>query len=312
MAWPGAAGDAPNLSESKAMTHPPLHTAPLRRPRAKAGAIVFLAGISLLICPAASANAGVPIAPAVGFGLWLYLPFLLAIETLVVARLLRAEPSQCFWTVLAANLCSTVLGFPLLLVAVLAFLMLGDFTGSVVWGAVRPHVYERIMRAVAFVFMPELPDPSSVGLLQSRLYMVYAVLIWIVAAFAVSMLVEEWVFRRSRRIAEFASPRQIHRAVLWANLASYAPLILAAVGLHLAPDLVQHGKRILFWAGAIAVPVFLVLKRRELLAAMGESLGNPAGAAPPANGARRTTPPPLPGGTPAATEREPANLRKDA
>jgi len=195
-----------------------------------ARAMVLFVVLGGFVCPAAFADAGIPIAPVVGIELWLYVPFLLLIETAVVAKVLGLGRKKSFRAVLDANAVSTVAGFPLLLLAIFAIVATVGFAANWVWSEVWPGWLGRLFSVFALYWAPS-PYVGFAGETNSpfKIFQLCATLIWVVVAFAVSVVVEEWVFLHCRWIDDSVPRRRIHRAVLVANLASYAPLVVANV-----------------------------------------------------------------------------------
>ncbi len=192
-------------------------------------AIVLTFLLAGLACPAAYADTGIPIAPVVGVELWLYIPFVIIIELFVVQRILRLGWKRAFRAVLDANAVSTVLGFPLLVLAVYVGILASAFVLWMIWGDSAAPRWLETAFSISFIFWA--PPLDAVGTdsqsLYFRVFWKSSAALWCVVAFALSLVTEEWIFRHCRWIDDSTPPADIHRAVLLANLASYVPLLAA-------------------------------------------------------------------------------------
>lgn len=177
--------------------------------------VIFLSGIlvsSLLIFlpSVAQANAGVPmiyfIFPP---SLFAILPIIL-VEAFVYARLLKASFNECFLYSLCANFVSTLVGFPLLWVAIVGVASI--FTSI--------NLYN-IANLILFpAWLGPLPN-------QQLLYLVpFSAILFLIIAYFLSVFVEKSIIALllKKKALQLIDNTHLMKCVWIANTATYIPL----------------------------------------------------------------------------------------
>jgi hypothetical protein len=173
------------------------------------------------------ANAGVPMLFVQMPFLVMALPVVIAVEAWLCRRWLDVSWKQAWLSTGIANLLSTLAGFPILWIALVAVQML--LGGGGVPQVAEPwySVYSVTVQAAWL-----LPD-------EERLYWMIptAGIVLLIPAFFVTVLIERWVYRRTFREA----PRvvEVTSATWRMHFVTYGLLFLTGVGL-LVSSLVTH------------------------------------------------------------------------
>ena len=182
-------------------------------------AVLLAATGALVVVPSvAFADAGLPMLAFVWPGMGFALVPVIVIETVVMMRLLKTTLGRTAVVMTVANLVTTVVGVPLTWGAMfgLQALLGGGGAGPDI-GTIAGKVFAVTVQAPWLLPYQE----------QIRWMVPAAALFLLVPFFFASWLIEYWVARWTMRDLD---RRALRRAVMWANLASYALLALVALG----------------------------------------------------------------------------------
>lgn len=155
------------------------------------------------------------------------LPVVIAVETWLCRRWLAVSWKQAWLSTGIANLLSTLVGFPILWIALVAVQML-------VGGGGVPQVAEPWYSVYSVTVQSPwlLPDEDSLYWMIPTAGMVL-----LIPAFFVTVLIERWVYRRTFR--ESPHVAEVTSATWRMHFVSYGLLFLAGFGL-LVSSLVTH------------------------------------------------------------------------
>jgi hypothetical protein len=169
------------------------------------------------------ANMGLPMLilmlPAFVVGL----PVVIAIEAWVVARQLELEVRASSWPVALANIVSTLVGIPVAWFLVVVLEMIIGVSLGTLWPDAGTHLPERLHDIVGLVLQAGW---LGMGAEQHHWLIPGAALVLLVPFCAASVGVEGLVV--AARLPE-VPPASIYRAVLRANLVSYAGFAIVFV-----------------------------------------------------------------------------------
>jgi hypothetical protein len=179
---------------------------------------MLVAGVAAGAPSVASADAGLPMLAIVWPGMGLSLVPVIAIEIVVMIRMLKTPWARTSAVVAGANVVTTLVGVPLTWVVLVAVQMLAG------GGGVGPDFGTVLGKAFAVT----VQAPWLLPYATDNPWMVpAAALVLLVPFFFVSWLIEYWVARWTMRDVDH---ELLNRAVMFANIASYALLAVVVLG----------------------------------------------------------------------------------
>ena len=180
--------------------------------RASSALIVLL----FLPMPAAQANAGLPMIGIFLPPMWLALLPIVALEAFIIARMVDMPLRPTFIGSAVANVASSVVGVPL----VWCLLLFGQIA-FMNYGGLNENKHPLLMAVLGAAWIGPAPETGFYWKLP------VALMVLAVPFFLLSVVVETPIVRRIARIP----PAPLRKAVLIANLASYAGLgLLIGIG----------------------------------------------------------------------------------